>query len=109
MHVIHIPSFVYSNSSASAVDKIEKDEREEGQEVLADAVSMAKSQGIDAKQVLIEEIQSPAVRITQYAESKSPAPIVIGSRGVGGFERLLLGSVAIGVLSYAHCSVLIVR
>ena len=35
--------------------------------------------------------------------------LVIGHRGVGGFDRLLLGSVASGVLHRAPCPVVVVR
>jgi len=35
--------------------------------------------------------------------------IVLGSRGLGGFKRFLLGSVAQGVASYAPCSVEVIR
>jgi len=35
--------------------------------------------------------------------------IVMGSRGLGRFQRLLLGSVSEGVLHHAHCSILVVR
>jgi nucleotide-binding universal stress UspA family protein len=35
--------------------------------------------------------------------------LVLGARGVGGIERLLLGSVAEGALDHAPVSVLIVR
>jgi nucleotide-binding universal stress UspA family protein len=41
--------------------------------------------------------------------SKSADVLVVGSRGVGGVERLLLGSVAEGVVSRAQVPVLIVR
>jgi nucleotide-binding universal stress UspA family protein len=40
--------------------------------------------------------------------SKEADMIVLGSRGVGGFTRLMLGSTAGQVVQHAHCPVLIV-
>ena len=40
--------------------------------------------------------------------SKDADMIVLGSRGVGGFTRLMLGSTAGQVVQHAHCPVLIV-
>lgn len=34
--------------------------------------------------------------------------VVLGSRGVGGFTRMLLGSTAGQVVQHAHCPVLII-
>lgn len=47
--------------------------------------------------------------IINYAERESVDLIVMGTRGKSGFKRALLGSVASGVLSYAHCPVMIIR
>lgn len=51
----------------------------------------------------------PAVKITSYAEAHGIDLIVMGHRGKTLFERWLIGSVAKKVMSYAPCSVLVVR
>jgi len=47
--------------------------------------------------------------LVSYAEMHQVNLIVMGSRGLGGFKKLLLGSVASGVLQHAKCPVLIVK
>jgi nucleotide-binding universal stress UspA family protein len=47
--------------------------------------------------------------IVDYAEDKDIDLIVIGTRGKSGFKKMLLGSVASGVVTYAHCPVLVVK
>ena len=47
--------------------------------------------------------------ILEYAEEKNIDLIVVGTRGTSGFKRLLLGSVASSVVSYAHCPVMVVK
>lgn len=47
--------------------------------------------------------------LTSYAESHDVDLIIIGSRGLGGFKKLLLGSVASGVSQHSKCPVLIVK
>lgn len=51
----------------------------------------------------------PANEITSAATEHSTDLVVTGSRGLGGLDRLLLGSVARNVLTHARGSVLIVR
>lgn len=55
------------------------------------------------------EVISITESLLSYAESHDIDLIVIGSRGLGGFKKLLLGSVASGVSQHSKCPVLIVK
>ena len=47
--------------------------------------------------------------IVRIAKIEGFENIVIGTRGLGGLVRMLLGSVAEDVMLYAHCPVVVVR
>lgn len=73
-------------------------------------MKMAKDEGIDDIETdVFTDIRSTAEAITNYASNKSVDLIVIGTKGRTGFQRLLLGSVANGVVQHAHCSVLTIK
>ncbi|CUR52155.1 UspA domain-containing protein [Nitrosotalea devaniterrae] len=55
------------------------------------------------------EVRSVTDSLVSYAESHNVDLIVMGSRGFGGFKKLLLGSVASGVSQHSKCPVLIVK
>lgn len=59
--------------------------------------------------VEVLDVISITESLTSYAESHDVDLIVIGSRGLGGFKKLLLGSVASGVSQHSKCPVLIVK
>ena len=70
----------------------------------------AKVAGVNmAKNEVIEGPLSTVGEIVQYAEENKVDLIVIGSRGRTGFKKLILGSVASGVVTYASCNVLVVK
>jgi nucleotide-binding universal stress UspA family protein len=69
----------------------------------------AKTNGLVSKTKIIEEATSIVGSIVEFAEDEGVDLIVVGTRGKTGFSRLLLGSVAQGVLAYAHCPVLAVK
>jgi nucleotide-binding universal stress UspA family protein len=47
--------------------------------------------------------------IVNYAENENIDLLVVGTRGNSGLKKLLLGSIATGVVTYAHCPVLVVK
>src|SRR5215218_8861203 len=51
----------------------------------------------------------PDAEITALAEEMGAGLIVVGSRGLGGISRTMLGSVSDSVVRHAHCPVLVVR
>jgi nucleotide-binding universal stress UspA family protein len=48
----------------------------------------------------------PAEELTAAADGADM--LVVGSRGAGGFKRLLLGSVSVHVTHHAHCPVVVI-
>ena len=61
------------------------------------------------KTEIIEGTRPVAATIVEYAESENVDLIIVGSRGRTGFKRMLIGSVSLEVVKYAHCSVLVKR
>jgi nucleotide-binding universal stress UspA family protein len=50
-----------------------------------------------------------ATEIVDLAEELGAGLVVLGSRGLGGVRRALMGSVSDSVVRHAHCPVLVVR
>ena len=77
-------------------------------EVLEAEVEKIRSAGgTVAQEHLIEGWVAPA--IVTLAEEIGAGLIVMGSRGLGGIRRALMGSVSDSVVRHAHCPVLVVR
>ena len=68
----------------------------------------AKQSGIALRTTILEAI-SVSDELLSYAKSHKIDLIVMGSRGLGGFKKLLQGSVATTVSQHAECPVLIVK
>jgi nucleotide-binding universal stress UspA family protein len=58
-----------------------------------------------------EIIGSPSAvgGIVAFAEKDNVDLIIIGTRGRSGFRKLLLGSIASGVVTHSHCPVMVVK
>jgi nucleotide-binding universal stress UspA family protein len=51
----------------------------------------------------------PDAAIVWLAEELGAGLLVVGSRGLGGIRRVLIGSVSDSVVRHAHCSVMVIR
>jgi nucleotide-binding universal stress UspA family protein len=82
--------------------------RNEGEKYLNKVKHNANEKNIQIKTEIISSINI-AGGIVDYAEENNIDLIVIGTRGSSGFKKLLLGSVASHVVTYAHCPVMVVK
>jgi nucleotide-binding universal stress UspA family protein len=78
------------------------------EEIVARGKAIAETANVFAKTVT-ESGPSPADNIVSYAERSNMEMIVMGHKSRTGLERLLIGSVAVKVVTYAPCSVLVIR
>jgi nucleotide-binding universal stress UspA family protein len=82
--------------------------RNEGEKYLNKVKLKANENNIQIKTEIISSINI-AGGIVDYAEENNIDLLVIGTRGLSGFKKLLLGSVASKVITYAHCPVMVVK
>ncbi|RPJ29593.1 MAG: universal stress protein [Nitrosopumilales archaeon] len=82
---------------------------EKGKQNLDKVKQNATEKNVRVKTDIIVGRTSVANEIVEYAEKENINIIIIGSRGISGFKRMLLGSVANEVVTYAHCPVFVVK
>jgi nucleotide-binding universal stress UspA family protein len=63
--------------------------------------------GLSAKTTVLEG--DPASQLIQYAKKERVDLIICGTRGLGGFESLLLGSVAHKLVTHSPVPVLVIK
>ena len=84
--------------------------RKQAQDILNEQVEKIEQSGgkVAEKHLRIAE-RYRAQQIVQVAEYIGAGLIVMGSRGLGGVRRALIGSVSDSVVRHAHCPVMVVR
>ena len=86
-----------------------KELKQSAQKWLDKVNALAAENNIRLTSQIVEDSVSPANSIINYAENEHIDLIVVGTRGRSSFKRLLLGSVASKVVTYASCPVMVVK
>ena len=115
LHVIHseikhVYSTYYGGSvNQSSIEGIIEDAKKEAQAWFDKVQEEADENNVKLRREIIVNSKSIVGAVVDYAEHEGVDLIVIGSRGLSGFKKLLLGSVASGIVTYAHCPVLVIK
>ena len=109
LHAMVVSLVLYSGDVAQPLRQVEDKEKNEGERLLAAASAEAMNEGVAPDIVNVEATDSAVKGITDYAARNGIDLIVLGTRGLSGIRRLLLGSVAAGVVRCAPCTVMVVR
>jgi nucleotide-binding universal stress UspA family protein len=83
--------------------------RDEAQKWFTEISRNAEQRKVRVKTDVIEFPMSVVATIVEYAVNQNADLIVIGTRGRSGLSKMLLGSVASGVVTYAPCPVVVVK
>lgn len=102
-----IPTYAYGYGFAAISEEMLKSLAERAEGYLAAALEEARA---EARDVQLETIAAEGQAANVLLEvSKGADLLVVGSRGLGGFRELLLGSVSQQCAHHSSCPVVIVR
>ncbi len=112
LHLVHVgvvPIFMKSYpGTLGYYGKLYEQIEEVSRELLREQSRRVKAAGgaVAGSHLRMGEV---ALEIVALAEELGADLIVMGSRGLGGVRRALMGSVSDSVVRHAHCPVLVVR
>ena len=85
----------------------EKKVKDAARKLVEQSVQILIKAGFTAEPVC--RLGNPAEEIMKVASKQHADLIVMGNKGLGAIDRILLGSVSTRVVQYANCPVLVVR
>ena len=106
--VLQSPVSDSTGMSLERMQEIQDEEEDVATKMLRDLESQANAKNVPFS---IKVIHNPSSEdgILAFAESNRVDLIVMGSHGRTGFRKLVLGSVASGVVGHAKCDVMITK
>jgi nucleotide-binding universal stress UspA family protein len=107
LHVVTETPPYFIAEAGTAPESLLADSEAEGRRILADAAAQAAAAGITFSTELVWG-RAPE-EVCRTAEEQGCDLIVVGSRALKGFKRLMLGSISNAIASKAPCPTLIVK
>ena len=114
VHVLHMDQNrqllgIYGLHGPDVIKKKMEEARVEAKKWFAEISRNAEQRKVRVKSDVIEFPMSVVATILEYAVNENADVIVIGTKGRSGMSKMLLGSVASGVVTYAPCPVLVIK
>jgi nucleotide-binding universal stress UspA family protein len=113
LHLITVPDSTYHThelrSRYETYEEALEAVKGETQKVLDEQVQKVEEAGGSVKEAHLRVGERRDQAIVHLAEDLGAGLIVMGSRGLGGVRRALMGSVSASVVHHAHCPVMVVR
>lgn len=109
LSVSTVPTALPLGPGGGGFDKIVSESRKEAKDLLEQVKEKAVKNDIKINIEVLNGSNGIAAAIVNYAEDKKSDLIVMGTRGRTKLKKMLLGSVAQGVVTYAPCTVMVVR
>jgi nucleotide-binding universal stress UspA family protein len=111
VHVYSSPAIGFSAASGIPIpdySDIEEAKKQAARNVLSKGLQLASEEGVKATGELVEA-SSVVEALVEFAAHEKADLIVVGTRGMTGFKKLILGSVSSGLVNHSPCPVLIAR
>src|SRR4029078_8022871 len=83
--------------------------KENGQKIVDEVKNAALAKKLNVYTEVLFDVGSVSKAIVEYAEKNNVNLIVIGTRGISGIKRMLVGSTASEVVKYSHCPIMVVK
>jgi len=90
-------------------EEVVEAQRQAAQRILDEEVGKVEGSGATVREAHLEMDERPDRVIVELGEKLGVGLVVVGSRGLRGLRRTLMGSVSSSVIRHAHCPVMVVR
>ena len=99
--------FGFGEMDAREFEQVQQARARFGQKTVEAGGALAEEWGIPVTPVLLEG--DPAEELIRYCEKEQASMIIVGPRGLSGFQSLLLGSITQKILSHSTISVIVAK